>query len=193
MVVGLTGGIGSGKSTVANFFKALGVPIYTSDEEAKKLMLTSTLKSQITSLLGDEAYLNGNLNRTFIADHVFNNATLLGQLNAIVHPAVKNHFLDWKQKQNYPYVIQEAAIIFENGSEEKYDKIILVTAPEKIRIQRVTGRDGITIEKVKERIAHQWTDQKKSKKSHFIINNIDLIKTNKKVHEIHSQLLKLSE
>ncbi|WP_047415324.1 dephospho-CoA kinase [Cellulophaga sp. Hel_I_12] len=191
MVVGLTGGIGSGKSTVAELFEALGVPVYSSDKEAKKLMTRKKIRKQISSLLGEKAYLEGELNRQFIAAKVFNNASLLGELNSIVHPAVKNHFLAWKNKQNYPYVIQETAILFENGLEGRFDKIILVTAPEKVRINRVTNRDKVTVEEVKARIANQWGDEEKSKKSDFIINNIDLTETTKKVHEIHNQLLKL--
>lgn len=193
MIVGLTGGIGSGKSTVARFFEALEVPVYFSDKEAKALMTTTTLRAQIVALLGTEAYLNGNLNNSYIANRVFNNALLLGQLNAIVHPAVKKHFLSWQKKQKYPYVIQESAILFENGSADNYDKIILVIAPEAVRIERVTSRDEISPEKVKERIANQWSDEEKSKMAHFIINNIDLTKTKKKVHDIHKQLLKLSK
>jgi len=190
MVVGLTGGIGSGKSTVAELFEALGVPVYSSDKEAKKLMIRKKIRKQISSLLGEKAYLDGELNRQFIAAKVFNNTTLLGELNAIVHPAVKNHFIVWKNKQNYPYVIQETAILFENGLEGRFDNIILVTAPEKVRINRVTNRDKVTVEEVQARIANQWSDEEKSKKSDFIINNIDLTETTKKVHEIHNQLLK---
>lgn len=193
MIVGLTGGIGSGKSTVARFFKDLGVPVYIADKEAKKIMTTKAIKEQITSLLGEEAYVNGALNTKYIANSVFHNSLVLGQLNAIVHPAVKKHFMRWQKKQKYPYVIQESAILFENGSASNYDKIILVTAPTSVRIARVTSRDGITPEKVKERMAHQWPDEKKSESADFIINNIDMTITNEKVHEIHKQLLKLSE
>lgn len=192
MVIGLTGGIGSGKSTVAKFFSDLGVPVYISDQQAKNLMVTKALKSKIISLLGKEAYEKETLNRQFIADKVFKNPILLNELNKIVHPAVKNHFIAWKNHQNFPYVIQETAIIFENGSQHNYDKIILVTAPEEIRIKRVVQRDAISEIKVRERIANQWSDDEKAKQSDFIINNIDLTKTNKNVHEIHKQLLKIS-
>jgi len=192
MVVGLTGGIGSGKSTVAGYFSQLGVPVYISDEQAKILMKTKTLKKQIISLLGEEAYNGEELNRKSIADKVFNNSDLLGQLNAIVHPAVKNNFIAWKKKQDYPYVIQETAILFENGSDANYDKIILVTAPEEIRIDRVVKRDAIDAIEVQERMANQWADEEKAKKSDFIINNINLTLTLQKVHEIHKKLLKIS-
>ena len=126
-IVGLTGGIGSGKSTVATMFRNLGIPVYNSDEEAKRLMHTSNnLKQGIIALLGKESYDNGELDRGYIAQRVFRDKNLLEALNALVHPEVRRHFMQWVQKQNSKYVIQEAAIIFENGSHERYDEIILV-------------------------------------------------------------------
>ena len=119
MRVGLTGGIGSGKSTVARMFEALGIPIYDSDMQAKVLMSNSEkLKKAITQLLGKNAYQNGALNREFIAKKVFADSNLLEKLNKIVHPAVKEHFLDWAQEQESEYIIQESALIFENGNED---------------------------------------------------------------------------
>ena len=175
MVVGLTGGIGSGKTTVATMFADLNVPVYNSDREAKSLMNNSkALRKQIKTLLGKEAYQEKILNRKFIADKVFVNPELLSELNKIVHPAVRNHFLEWKEKQKSNYVIQEAAIIFENSSHKNYDKIILVTAPEEIRIKRVIERDKLSLEKIKERIANQWSDDKKAQLSDFVIINLDL-------------------
>ncbi|MFI8603862.1 dephospho-CoA kinase [Cellulophaga baltica] len=193
MIVGLTGGIGSGKTTVAKMFHALGVPVYNSDIEAKKLMVTSeVLKVKIKELLGTESYTDHKLNRTYIADKIFTDSDLLAQLNAIVHPAVKEHFMTWVGEQNSDYIIQETAIIFENNSQDKFDKIILVTAPEKIRIARVTSRDAISADKVKERIENQWPDQKKAALSDYVINNLELDKTTVLVAEIHKQLLKFS-
>ncbi|AIY14841.1 dephospho-CoA kinase [Cellulophaga baltica NN016038] len=193
MIVGLTGGIGSGKTTVAKMFHALGVPVYNSDIEAKKLMVTSeVLKVKIKELLGTESYIDHKLNRTYIADKIFTDPDLLAQLNAIVHPAVKEHFMTWVGEQNSDYIIQETAIIFENNSQDKFDKIILVTAPEKIRIERVTSRDAISEDKVKERIDNQWPDQKKAALSDYVINNLELDKTTILVAEIHKQLLKFS-
>ncbi|WP_370627012.1 MULTISPECIES: dephospho-CoA kinase [unclassified Cellulophaga] len=193
MIVGLTGGIGSGKTTVAKMFHALGVPVYNSDIEAKKLMVTSeVLKVKIKELLGTESYTDHKLNRTYIADKIFTDPDLLAQLNAIVHPAVKEHFITWVGDQNSDYIIQETAIIFENNSQDKFDKIILVTAPESVRIQRVTSRDTISETKVKERIANQWADDKKAALSDFVINNLELDKTTVLVAEIHKQLLKFS-
>ena len=193
MVVGLTGGIGSGKSTVAGMFSQLDVPVYNSDHEAKLLMLNSKpLRKKIKELLGKESYIKKELNRTFIADKVFANPELLSKLNAIVHPAVRKHFIDWIVNQDAAYVIQETALIFENSNQAMYDKIILVTAPEEVRIQRVMERDELSRENIIARIENQWSDSEKRQLSDFIINNLDYDKTLKKVKEIHNQLLKLS-
>lgn len=192
-IIGLTGGIGSGKTTVAKMFADLGAPVYNSDREAKYLMVNSKkLRKEIKTLLGKESYQKKVLNRKYIADKVFANPELLSELNKIVHPAVRTHFLEWTEKQKTSYVIQETAIIFENESQSKYDKIILVTAPEDVRINRVVSRDSINVEKVKERIANQWPDDKKEALSDYTIVNVDLNKTQKKVKEIHKELLKFS-
>ena len=192
MIVGLTGGIGSGKSTVASMFQKLGVPIYNSDVEAKNLMGRSKkIKKDIEALLGKESYLDGEPNRGYIAKKVFKDKILLRDLNNIVHPAVRRHFKSWCKRQNTTYVIQEAAIIFENGTQKRYDKIILVTAPRDIRIQRVVDRDGITAEQVMARMDNQWPDSEKEKFSDFIIENIDLEATEGEVLKIHHKLLKI--
>ncbi|GGG46865.1 dephospho-CoA kinase [Croceivirga lutea] len=190
MIVGLTGGIGSGKSTVAKFFRELGVPVYNSDKEAKILMHeNSEVKSKIISLFGEKAYVNNELNRKFIASEVFSNEEKLKALNAIVHPAVKAHFLNWADKQDYPYVIQEAAIIFENNSENRYDKIILVIAPKETRISRVMNRDGNSTSDIKARIENQLSDEEKIPRAHFVIKNIALDKTRQNARKIHEILL----
>lgn len=192
MIVGLTGGIGSGKSTVGSMFQKLGVPIYNSDVEAKKLMGRSKkIKKDIEALLGKESYLNGEPNRGYIAKKVFKDKILLRGLNNIVHPAVRRHFKSWCKRQNATYVIQEAAIIFESGNQERYDKIILVTAPRDIRIQRVVDRDGITAEQLMARMDNQWPDSEKERLSDFIIENIDLEATEGEVFRIHHKLLKI--
>ncbi|MFX0556838.1 dephospho-CoA kinase [Maribacter sp. CXY002] len=190
MIVGLTGGIGSGKSTVGNMFKKLGVPVYNSDKQAKKLMDSSKkIHNKIIDLLGEQSYVDGKLNRAYIADKVFGNKELLTSLNAIVHPAVRKHFLKWATKQNHPYVIQETALLFENGSRDNYDKVILVTAPIKIRIQRVVERDNSSKNGVLARMKNQLDDDLKIEKSDFVIENIDWEKTSEKVAEINSALL----
>lgn len=190
-IVGLTGGIGSGKTTVGEMFRELGVPVYNSDIQAKILMGESKeLQENICGLLGAESYENGVLNKDFIANKVFKDKDLLQALNGIVHPAVRKHFLQWAKMQKSPYVIQEAAIIFENKTVDFYDKIILVTAPIEDRIKRVVRRDKVASKKVEDRIANQWSDQKKEGLSDFVIHNTNLEKTLKEVYRVHEILLK---
>ncbi|MDO6490822.1 MULTISPECIES: dephospho-CoA kinase [unclassified Cellulophaga] len=192
-IVGLTGGIGSGKSTAAKMFADLGVPVYNSDLEAKQLMHTSvSVKEQIARLLGKDAYVNNVLNREYIAEKVFADASLLEQLNNIVHPVVREHFLEWTKKQDAPYVIQESAIIFENKNQDFYDYIILVTAPLEVRINRILKRDNTTREKILSRMNNQWTDEKKEKMSDFKLINEDIVNLELKINEIHSILRSLS-
>lgn len=194
MIVGLTGGIGSGKSTVADLFRQHGVPIYDSDVEAKKIMEGSDeVRQAIGDLFGPKAYSGKTLNRKLIADEVFNNPDRLSQLNAIVHPAVRAHFLKWVDGQIFPYVIQETALIFENKMQENYDAIILVTAPEETRIQRVTARDKVSRQQVKARMANQLPDTKKMKGADVVIQNLDLNTTKDKVAEIHGQFMEQSQ
>jgi len=190
MIVGLTGGIGSGKSTVAKMFKELGVPVYNSDKKARKLMKSSKkIRKSIKGLLGDEAYDGKELNKTYIASKIFKDKTLLDQMNAIVHPAVRRNFMAWVNKQQAPYVIQEAAIIFENDLQQFYDKVILVTAPEKLRIKRVMERDGIPKSEILARMANQWQDTRKIQLSDFVIHNLELEDTTLRVNEVHKLLL----
>jgi dephospho-CoA kinase len=191
IVIGLTGGIGSGKTTVAKMFQELGVPVYVADVEAKNLMLRSkVIRRKLIKLFGDEAYLEEKLNKPFIANKIFNNSELLQEMNAIVHPKVATHFKRWIDKQSSSYVIKEAAILFENGSYVNYDAIITVTAPEKDRIQRVINRDKSSVTKVKAIINNQWSDVKKIEQSRFVITNIELIETQKQVNKIHQEILK---
>ncbi|SHG24998.1 dephospho-CoA kinase [Flagellimonas flava] len=188
-VVGLTGGIGSGKSTVAQMFRDLGVPVYDSDLEAKQLMVSSQrLKSDIIELLGTNAYVEGELNRSYIATKVFTNIDLLQQLNGLVHPAVKSHFKDWTLAQKSPYIIQETALIYENESQDQYDKVIVVTAPKDIRLKRVMDRDGSNEKEVLDRMRNQMDEERKVELADFIILNLDLGSTRKQVAELHELL-----
>lgn len=190
MIVGLTGGIGSGKTTVAKLFHELGVPIYVSDIEAKKLMVTNTkLITEIKALLGDEAYDGNELNRAYISEKVFKNKNLLNQLNALVHPAVANDFIKWEAEQNSPYVIKESAILFESGSYKNCDLIITVTAPLEVRVGRVVLRDKVTRKQVLHRVMNQSTDDDKIDRSNFIINNITFDGAEEQVAKIHRQIL----
>lgn len=194
IIVGLTGGIGSGKTTVGKMFADLGVPVYNSDKEAKKLMESSKkIRKAIKELFGKKAYDKKKLDRAFIAEKVFNDRGLLAQLNAIVHPAVRKHFKSWSKKQESPYVLQEAAIIFEQGNQDFYDKIILVTAPEKDRIARILLRDAdLDRRKVENRIKNQLSDHEKIKLSDYLIENLELENTRGKVLEVHKALLDYS-
>jgi dephospho-CoA kinase len=192
-IVGLTGGIGSGKTTVAKEFKKLGVPIYIADEEAKKLMNKSkVIKRKLKALFGDEAYVNDKLNRPFLAQKIFNNKDYLQQMNAIVHPKVAKHFAKWLVKQNTPYIIKEVAILFENGSYKDCDVIITVTATIENRIARLLKRDETTISKIQAIMNNQWPDEKKIALSQFVINNNNIENTVKQVQDVHKQLLKSS-
>ena len=190
-LVGLTGGIGSGKTTVAQMFTELGIPVYNSDKEAKRLMNENgELARKIIELLGEAAYQDGVLNRSFVASKVFADPSLLQKLNAIVHPAVRRDFKAWASRQSAPYVLQEAAILFENGSNEAFDSMILVTAPKKIRTQRIKERDGLSSSAIEERMKHQWPEKKKKALAHYVIENKDLEDTRKQILEIHELLLK---
>ncbi|WP_026449825.1 dephospho-CoA kinase [Aequorivita capsosiphonis] len=187
--IGLTGGIGSGKTTVAKMFSKLGVPVYIADTEARKLTNSSkTIRRELTELLGEEAYLEGVLNRKFVADKIFNDKALLEAVNGIIHPKVAAHFNAWAAKQKSAYVIQEAAILFENGSYRNFDAIILVTAPKEIRIARVMARDNASSHEIEQRVSNQWSDEKKEKLADFIIENIDLEATQKRVENLHRSL-----
>jgi len=174
-VIGLTGGIGSGKTTIASYFATMGVPVYIADDAAKKVMQAEKIIKLIKTTFGDSIFENDVLNRAKLAEIVFNNADKLAQLNAIVHPAVKSDFELWLQEnKKYDYVIYEAAILFESGRYKECDIIITVTAPEEIRIERVVKRDNTTREQVLSRIKMQWNDEKRISLSNFVINNSNL-------------------
>ena len=176
-IIGLTGGIGSGKSTVSQFIEALGFPVYDSDFWAKELVnLDENLKSRIIELLGEESYdENGKYNRKFVAEKVFDHQELLLKLNQIIHPAVKIHFENWVNAQNAEFVFKETALLFELKLNESCYQSILVTADENIRIKRVMNRDGRTYREVKEIIDKQMPEVDKVKIADFVIeNNFDL-------------------
>lgn len=188
-VVGLTGGIGSGKTTVAKMFEKLGVPIYIADDEAKGLMNRSKIiKRKLIELFGEQAYTKNVLNREFIASRIFEDKALLASMNAIVHPKVGQHFKRWIKKQNAPYIIKEAAIIFEIGKEKDYDSIIVVTADQSDRISRILDREGMTKTKALSIIKNQLSDEEKIKRADFVIVNNDLNDTYLQVVKIHKIL-----
>ncbi|SHG18503.1 dephospho-CoA kinase [Flavobacterium fluvii] len=184
-IIGLTGGIGSGKTTIANHFMTAGIPVYIADDEARKIMQSAAIIEEIQKTFGSAIFENGILNRQRLAEIVFNNPDKLKLLNGIVHPAVKKHFDNWILKyKDSPFVIYEAAILFESGSYKNCDKIITVTAPLESRIQRVIQRDNTTRENVLKRINMQWDDNQRIAKSDFIVENIDSKITESEVDEI---------
>ncbi len=188
-IIGLTGGIGSGKTTVAKQFMDAGIPVYIADEEAKKLLDSSDIQSQIKSVFGTEVFEDERISRSKLAQLVFNQPEKLKQLNAIIHPAVKEHFQKWlESKQSEPYVIREAAILFESGTYHDCDLIISVIAPIEDRIARVMKRDQVDRTAVLARINNQWTDEQRIEKSNFIIENISPENTRKQVSEILKKL-----
>lgn len=191
-IIGLTGGIGSGKTTIANYFKLQGVPLYIADDEAKKILNTPDAIKEIVDVFGEGVLTNSLPDRAKIAALVFNAPDKLQKLNAIIHPKVSEHFKDWLTKQkNKKFIIKEAAILFESGSYKNCDKIILVTAPKEVRIDRVMKRDGITRNQVLERMNAQWDEEKKENLSDYIINNIDLDDAKKEAQKILNTLEKV--
>ena len=192
-IIGLTGGIGSGKSTVANYIASKGIPVYIADEEAKKIMEREDVKQKIQNLFS-ESVLNpdNSLNRKKIAEFVFNNPEKLKELNVIVHPEVQLHFKNWvKEHKDFPYIIKEVAILFETGGNKQCDKVILITAPEELRIERAMKRDNVTKKDILVRINNQLPESKKKELSDFIIDNINLSNTFLKIDKILKILAKL--
>ncbi|WP_242119282.1 dephospho-CoA kinase [Aestuariivivens sediminicola] len=190
IIVGLTGGIGSGKSTVANAFNALGIPVYIADEEAKRLMNKSqVIKRELIGLIGEGAYTKEGLNRSFIANIIFKDKSLLNKINDIVHPEVAKHFKKWVKAQNGPYVVKEAAILFENNGYKACDYVITVTAPKDVKMQRLLSRDKTSIERIEAIMQNQWHDEDRIPLSDFVIENTDLENTKKQVLNIHNKIL----
>ena len=172
--IGITGGIGSGKSVVARVFENLGIPIYNADNTAKMLMETdASLVEKITRLFGPAAYIDQRLNRSHIAAQVFNNQEKLDALNAIVHPAVIQYGEDWFARQHAPYAIKEAALFFETGTAGQMDKMIGVSAPVALRIQRVMQRDQLSREQIKNRMDKQLDESIKMRLCDYVVVNDD--------------------
>ncbi len=190
MIVGLTGGIGSGKSTVAKIFAQLGVPVYNADTEAKQLLDTDKeLHQKLVQLLGDEVSTAGKINRQAMAAKIFADKSLLQKVNGLVHPAVGRHFKQWYAAQNAPYVLREAAILFESGSYKDCAFVITVFAPEEVRIARVMERNGIDEDEVKARMQHQWPEEEKLKRADFVLYNDGKQSTIKQVLRLHEDLI----
>ncbi|HEY4539827.1 MAG TPA: dephospho-CoA kinase [Faecalibacter sp.] len=171
-IIGITGGIGSGKTTAAKYFEALGFPLYNSDQRARMIQNNNPEVIQaIKNVFGDESYTSEGMNRPYIASKTFKDKELLQQLNAIVHPAVFKDFKDWIEQQHTDFVIKEAAILIESGSYKDCDLIISVIADQEIRITRTIERDGLTREQVEARMKNQLSDEERKEYSDYIIDN----------------------
>lgn len=184
-IIGLTGGIGSGKTTIAKYFVENGIPVYIADDEAKKIMHSSKIINAIKDVFGTSIFDGTILKRDKLAKIVFNDSQKLKALNAIVHPAVKEDFKEWLSRHSsFPVVAYESAILFESGNYKDFHFIITVTAPLELRIDRVLKRDNTTREQVLKRINSQWTDKQRILKSDFVIENIDLGIVKKEIAKI---------
>jgi dephospho-CoA kinase len=190
--VGVTGGIGSGKSTVCNVFRCLDIPVFNADKEGRHFLdEDEVVKEQIINIFGEKVLTNDKLDRNAIARIVFNDREKLAQLNAVIHPAVRKKFNIWADKQKSPYVINEAAILFETGSYKLLDYVILVIAPESLRIRRIAQRDGMGEDEIKVRMKNQWGDEEKMKLTSFVIDNNDIKPLLPQVMELHHKLISL--
>ena len=189
--IGITGGIGSGKSTVADIFNVLGIPVYSSDDASKRLMVEDKdLKKNIIESFGEESYVNGILNRKYLAAQVFNDSQKIALLNSFVHPATINDARRWTEKQNTAYTIKEAALIFESGSDEFLDYVIGVKSPADLRVTRAMTRDNVTREQVEARMKLQMDEDEKMKRCDFIIINDEQQMLIPQVLLLHERFLK---
>lgn len=190
--IGITGGIGSGKTLVCSVIETLGVPVYYADREAKRLMNSHpVLKESIEGLLGKEAYRDGELDRRYVGRRVFGNRDLLEQLNSLVHPAVREDYRSWVDGwSEVPYVVEEAAILFESGANRNLDITVLVYAPSELRIRRVMQRDGVSKEEVQRRMLHQMDEEEKRILADEVIVNDDREMVLPQIIALHEKILK---
>jgi dephospho-CoA kinase len=191
MVVGITGGIGSGKSIVCSVFRALGIPVYEADSEAKKLYERAEVIAEIKKQFGAGYFsASGELDKKKFAELVFSDEASLKKINAVIHPLVKKSFREWKREQEgKPYVLKEAAILFESGTSKGCDKVITVSAPEDLRLRRTMQRDSRTKEEVEKIIRSQWSDEEKIRRSDYVIVNDEVKLVLPQVLSVHSALL----
>jgi dephospho-CoA kinase len=190
--IGITGGIGSGKSTVCAVFELLAIPVYYADDEAKKILDADAVRKSIIAVFGNDV-LNGKgaVDRKKISSIVFNDKKKLEQLNSIIHPAVADHFTNWlKQHSSYKYIVKEAAILFESNAYKQVDQVITVVAPTELRIKRTMQRDAISKEQVEQRMNYQMSDEEKIKRSQFVIHNDEEQLLIPQILLIHEQLSK---
>jgi dephospho-CoA kinase len=189
--IGITGGIGSGKTSVCKVFGVLGIPVFSSDTAGREIMDIDTgIILKLNSIAGKNLYPGGTLDRAELARLIFNNPYMLEKVNSVVHPAVFSRFSEWEKKQHAPYVIMEAAIFFENGGSKKVNRVITVTAPVEERIARVMRRNNLTKEQVMERIRNQMSDADMAKQSDYVIDNSENTMIIPTVLNIHEDILK---
>ena len=192
--LGVTGGIGSGKTTVCRIFKVLGVPVFVADVEARRIMNNDpSVRQEINGITGKDLYTTGELDRKELARLIFNRPELLHRVNAVVHPAVLRIFDDWASKQEVPYVIMEAAILFEAKADMFVDRVASISAPVEERIGRVMGRNELSREEVMERIKNQLEDDEREEQSYYVINNADNEMIIPEILKIHEDMLRLAE
>jgi len=194
--IGITGGIGSGKTTACRIFEQLGIPVYYADERAKQLMAEEPeLRSEIIRIFGPAAYqADGQLNRQHIAKQAFNDQALLQQLNAAVHPAVARDSQAWhEQQQKVPYTLKEAALLYESGSDKALDKVIVVSAPEQLRLQRVMQRDRVDEAAVRARMDRQMPQEEKVRRADFVLHNDGKQSLIQQIQRIHQTLQRLRD
>ena len=187
--IGLTGNIGSGKTTVASCFEILGIAVFNADKQAKLLMnKDDNLKQSLIAEFGKEVYLDNELNRKYLSKLAFNDDLVLKRLNALVHPVVQEAFEKWSIQQSGAYVIKEAAILFESNTYQSLDAIICISCPEEIRLKRILKRDDLSEKDVRQRMSHQWAEEKKISLSDYVITNDDSSLVMPQILSVHSAL-----
>lgn len=192
--LGVTGGIGSGKTTVCRIFRVLGVPVFVADIEARQLMNSDhAIRQEINAITGEDLYSTGELDRKELARLIFNRPELLRQVNASVHPAILRLFDEWAGKSDAPYVIMEAAILFEAKADVLVDRVAAISAPVEERIARVMGRNDLSREEVLERINNQLEDDEREEQSYYVINNADNEMIIPEILKINDDMLRLAE
>lgn len=188
--IGITGGIGSGKSLVSKIIETMGYPVFNSDREAKVIVNTHPeVRSELIHLFGDDIYLSNEINKTKLAQLIFNDSTLREKVNKIIHPKVREAFNNCASTSNSKLIFNEAAILFETEAYKQFDATILITAPKELRINRVLKRDKVSLEEIENRMSSQWTDKKKSQFSKYIINNDEVEPLIIQVEKVISELL----
>ena len=192
--VGLTGGIGSGKTIASKIFEVLGIPVYQADAAAKRLMESNPLlKNQLIEQFGNDAFVDGKLNRSYIAEIIFNDKEKLQLINSLVHPYTIQDGIEWMKKQTSPYAIKEAALIFESGSQSNFDYIIGISSPLTLRLNRTLKRDNINRELVLERMENQLDEETKMKLCDFVLLNDERTLLTTQVLAVHEKLIALSK